>query len=84
MDPRTGMVFELSGEGDDPPFFGATMDAEAAKALLAEKQDDLEAKAARLDEMAKSGDRVVAVDEAVVQKLRLGEKELRRRKQRRR
>lgn len=84
MDPRSGMVFELNGEGADPPVFGATMDAETAKALLAEKQDGLEAKAARLDEMAASGDRVVAVDEAVVQKLRLGEKELRRRRQRRR
>lgn len=84
MDPRTGMIFELDGEGADPPAFGATIDAEAAKALLSEKQDELEAKQARLEAMAEQGDRVVAVDAEVVQKLRLGEKELRRRRQRRR
>ena len=89
MDPRTGRIYELSGEGDgDPPAIGATIGADAVlrNELLADRagvEADPEAMT-RLEEMAERRERLVAVDESVVQKLRLGEKELRRRKQRRR
>lgn len=84
MDPRSGMTFELSGEGADPPVFGATMEADLAAKLLAGEDAEDATKRSRLAEMAAAGEPVVAVDEEVVQKLRLGEKELRRRRQRRR
>lgn len=48
---------------------------------LAAKQDDL---ASELSERVEKGEPIVAVSEEVVQRLRLGDRELRRRKQRRR
>lgn len=79
MDPRTGELYRLH-----PPVEASIGDAIAAK----------EAKAADLDTEAKleallaekdGGDRpLILVDEAAAQRIRLGDRELRRRKQRRR
>lgn len=87
MNPYSGMTYELypTGEAGDPPMWGATIPASDAvesgainfEALDEEHKEDLEA-------LIEKRGRLVAVNEEVVQKLRLGERELRRRKQRRR
>ena len=86
MNPHSGMIYELAVKGDaqDPPAFGATIPAAAA---VSEGMIDLgeldEARRIDLEDLIERGGKLVSVDEPVVQKLRLGERELRRRRQRR-
>lgn len=85
MDTRDGHVYNMLGEGDDPPAFGAKINAADADAqglidtegLSTEAQD-------RLKEMIDNDEDLVAVGEKAAQRARLGDRELRRRKQRRR
>jgi hypothetical protein len=87
MNPDSGMLYELSVTSpfNDPPVAGATIDAETAlREGLIEKEQLSSAQRSDLEDMIERRLRLVAVSEPVVQKLRLGEKELRRRKQRRR
>jgi hypothetical protein len=82
MDPHSGELYRLAmdREADREAQVGdriAAADAKAADEETRLKLQELLAEG--------GGDRpLVLVDEAVVQKLRLGEKELRRRRQRRR
>lgn len=79
MDPRSGELFRL--QTDDAATAGDVIAAKEAKAADAETEEKLKALMAEAD----GGDRpLVLVDEPVVQRLRLGDKELRRRRQRRR
>ncbi|MGH2940342.1 MAG: hypothetical protein ACRDPE_19725 [Solirubrobacterales bacterium] len=79
MDPRSGELYRLAMDREADA--GEVVAAKEAKAA------DEETKLKLAELMAEEGgaDRpLVLVDESVVQKLRLGEKELRRRRQRRR
>lgn len=87
MNPHSGMTYELFGEGEygDPPAPGAKMDPQTALANGVINFEDLDAEHKEdFEQMLEARTPLVAVDEQVVQKLRLGERELRRRKQRRR
>lgn len=85
MDPRTGFVYNLTDEAD-PPAFGAKIPAEAA--LAAGMVEDPEALPpelqARLKEMVEKDEDLVAIGAEAAQRARLGDRELRRRRQRRR
>lgn len=86
MDPRTGYVYDLKDLPEaDPPYFGAKIGADAALAQGLVETDGLEDdQRARLEEMAAKSEDLIAVEAAAAQRLRLGDRELRRRKQRRR
>lgn len=78
MDPRSGELYRLRAE---EAAAGDVLRAKDARAADMETREKLKA----LMEEEGGPDRpLVMVDEQVVQKLRLGEKELRRRRQRRR
>lgn len=84
MDPRSGFVYNLTEEAD-PPAPGAKIEAFTAMQEGYVELEGLEGeKLDRLKEMAEKGESLVAVEAEAAQRARLGDRELRRRKQRRR
>lgn len=85
MDPRTGYTYDLSHEAD-PPALGAKIPADVAlNEGLVEGIDAMEPEVRkRLAEMAENREELVAVGPDAAQRARLGDRELRRRRQRRR
>jgi hypothetical protein len=84
MDPRTGFTYNLTDEAD-PPVLGAKIDAFTALASgYVELGGVSEEKVERLEQMAKNHEELVAVGAEAAQRARLGDRELRRRRQRRR
>lgn len=88
MDPHTGFVYDLT-ESADPPRDGAKIRVDdaleqgliEAPGLTSELSGDA---VIRLAEMAAKGEELVAVGAEAAQRARLGDRELRRRRQRRR
>jgi hypothetical protein len=82
MDPRSGEVFGPLGDNEA----GEELTKEKLLQSMAKMKDDSDD---RLSELRRAAEHVeehgplVAVDAAVVQRLRLGDRELRRRRQRR-
>lgn len=85
MDPRTGYMYNLTDEAD-PPALGAKIPADVAvKEGLVEGVDSLPKELVdRLKEMEANREPLVAVGAEAAQRARLGDRELRRRRQRRR
>lgn len=74
MDPRSGFVYNLTDEAD-PPVLGAKVEAFTAIQEGYIELDGLEAeKLTRLEEMAKNGESLVAVDAQAAQRARLGDR----------
>lgn len=84
MNPYSGRTYELLGREGDAPMPGATVEAKAAIASGMIDVDGLDDEHREdLEELVAKGGRLVAVEAEAVQRLRLGDRELRRRRQRR-
>ena len=86
MDPRTGETFGPMPVGDAKP--GDELTAEQLREQLRKERDEVMeeklAELARAVDHAEKGGTIVAVDAPAAQRARLGDREIRRRRQRRR
>lgn len=84
MNTNTGALYELGADvAPQITFPGDPLELEQLRAKASTLERKLTSDEAAAIEALEKGDRLVAIDAQVVQKLRLGERELRRRRHRR-